>query len=295
MKTKNCYSRILLLFLGFSFPFISFGQLIVDAGKDTTYCTGKGKMYLGTNVTIKNGVEPYSISWECKVPRGGLHPFYTAKDLLSDSTAVSPIIKGVPISNEWINFTLHVTDSQNNSARDDIKVRFSNFVLSTGYYGVELKKGDSILFNQSSVGGGIEPLSFYWQPKTGLSNPDSLITWCKPDYTTQYDIIAIDSCGCVSSPNTVYYVIVLPTGLNEVENSKDKSLYIKQVNSSVFFDNPRKLIANVLLYTINGAICSSFNVADDHFKIPNQLINKGVYIVKISVGELTGNSKFINL
>lgn len=293
METKNAFLLVLLFCLGFSLS--NYGQLNVDAGKDTTYCTGNGKMYLGNNVTIKNGVEPYSIKWECKVPRGGLHPYYTASDLLTDSTAVSPIIRGVPTSNEWIKFTLHVTDSQNNYATDIIKVRFSNFVLSTGYYGVDLKKGDSILFNQSSVGGGIEPLSFYWQPKTGLSNPDSLVTWCKPDHTTEYDIIAIDSCGCVSYPNTAFYVMVSPTGLNEVENSIDKSLHIKQVDSKVFFHNPHKLKAHVVLYTINGSTCSSFDVADDHLEIANQLMDKGVYIISISVGGLTGNSKFIKL
>lgn len=299
MKTKNCYFRILLLFLGFSFPFFSFGQLIVDAGKDTTYCTGKGKMYLGTSVTIKNGVEPYSFTWECKVPGGGLHPFYTASDLLSDSTAISPIIIGVPISNEWINFTLHVTDSQNNSAKDIIRVRISAFFYLLGYDVVQLEKGDSILFNESSVGGGIEPLKFQWQPTTGLSNPDQLVTWCKTDslteYITDYNIVAIDSCGCISNPNLVYEVRIIQTGFNELKEDYSNLLHIRQEGTTVYFDNPFKQKAHVALYTINGALCHSFDIADDHLEIANQLKNKGVYLIRISVGKLTGNSKIINL
>lgn len=187
METKDCIFGLMIIFFSLLFSFNSYGQLTVDAGKDTTYCTGVGKMYLGRNVTIKNGVEPYSISWECEVPRGGLHPFYTASDLLSDTTAVSPIIKGIPINNQWIKFTLNVRDSKNNCAKDAIRVRFSSFVYLTGYPGAQIKKGDSILFRNSSIVGAIEPLEFHWQPKTGLSNPDSLVTWCKPDHTTLYE------------------------------------------------------------------------------------------------------------
>ena len=296
MKTKNCNFILLLLYFSFSFSICSFGQLTVEAGKDTTYCIGQypHTMLLGDHVIIKNGVEPYSIKWECKVE---LTEFltYTAKDFLNDTTLLSPLIKGHTPWPEWTKFIIHVRDSKNNYARDSINVRFSTFILSTGYHVVELKRGDSILFNETSVGGGIEPLKFHWQPKTGLSNPDSLVTWCKPDYTTQYDIIAIDSCGCVSPPNTVYNVTVLTTGLDEKKTDKDSLLHIKQVGTTIYFNNPLKLKAHVALYTINGALCCSFDIADDHLKIANQLINKGVYVIRISVGSLTGNSKFINL
>lgn len=294
MKTKNCYFIVLLLYFSFSFSICSFGQLIVDAGKDTTYCTGVGKMYLGNNVTIENGVEPYSISWECNVKLTE-YLTYTAKDFLNDTTLLSPLIIGHISGLEWIKFIIHVRDSQNNYARDSIYVRFSTFAFSTGFIEIELEKGDSILFNQSTVGGGIEPLKFHWQPKTGLSNPDSLVTWCKPDYTTRYDIIAIDSCGCVSPPNAVYYVTVLTTGFDEKKTDKDSLLHIKQVGTTIYFNNPLKLKAHVALYTINGALCCSFDIADDHLNIANQLKNKGVYVIRISVGSLTGNSKFINL
>ena len=294
MKTKNCYFIVLLLYFSFSFSSYSFGQLIVDAGKDTTYCTGVGKMYLGNNVIIENGVEPYSISWECNVKLTE-YLTYTAKDFLNDTTLLSPLITSLTPWPEWTKFIIHVKDSQNNYARDSINVRFSVFISLMFNYEVKLKKGDSILFNTSSVEGGIEPLKFYWQPKAGLSNPDSLVTWCKPDYTTRYDIIAIDSCGCVSSPSTVYYVTVLTTGLNEKKTDKDSILHIKQVGTTIYFSNPLKLKAHVALYTINGTLCCSFDIADDHLNVANQLKNKGVYVIKISVGNLTGNSKFINL
>ncbi|MDP2337143.1 MAG: hypothetical protein Q8N05_11990, partial [Bacteroidota bacterium] len=165
----------------------------------------------------------------------------------------------------------------------------------TGYAGIEIKKGDSILFKYSSVGGGIEPLEYQWQPRTGLSNPDSLVTWCKPNSTTQYDIIVTDSCGCVSYPNTVYYIMVLPTGLNEVKNDKDNLLNIRQNGKLIYFNNPYKQEAHITLYSINGEAKYNLTITEDHFKIGNLLKIKGICIAKISVGELTGSSKFINL
>lgn len=220
MKTKRSNFLLLILCFGFFSAISSYGQLSVDVGKDTTYCAEVGKMYLGDKLIIKNGVEPYSIKWECKVPKG-LYSYFTASDLLSDTTVISPFFTYTPSNNQWIKFTIHITDGKNNYAEDSIRVRFSKFGYLTGYAGIEIKKGDSILFKYSSVGGGIEPLEYHWQPKTGLSNPDSLETWCKPNSTTLYDITVIDSCGCVSYPNAVYYVMVLPTGLNEINNDKD--------------------------------------------------------------------------
>jgi len=294
METRN--SNIIFLLFGFIcfFSLRSNGQLIVDAGKDTTYCTGVGKLYLGNNVAIKNGVEPYSISWECKVPKG-LYSFFTASDLLSDTTAISPFITYTPTNNEWIKFTLHITDSQNNSAEDSIRVRFSTFGYLTGYGGTEIKKGDSILLRYSSVGGGIEPLKFHWQPETGLSNPDSLVTWCKPDFTTLYDITVTDACGCVSSPNTAYYVMVQPTGLDEIKNDEGNSLNIRQDGKLIYFNNPFKQETHIALYSVNGEVRYNLAISEDHFEPDKLLKNEGIYVVKISLGGKVGGCKFLKI
>jgi len=143
MRSEKLLVLILISCIGISYSCL--GQLTVDVGKDTTYCTGVGKMYLGKNVTIKNGIEPYTLAWECKVPKG-LNSFFHASDLLSDTTAISPYFTYNPTNNRWIKFILHVTDSDNNYRKDSILVRFSEFGYLTGYGGIEIKKGDSFLF-----------------------------------------------------------------------------------------------------------------------------------------------------
>ena len=162
-----------------------FSQLNVKLGKDTTYCVGlhPDTMYLPQNITINGGIEPYTIAWECKVPKG-LYEFYTASDFLNDTTILTPYFVNSHNPGKWILLTLHVTDSENNYVKDSIRIRFSTFRYLPGYSVIEAEKGDSVLFNRSSVGGGIEPLRFHWQPTIGLTNPHTLITWCKTDSLT---------------------------------------------------------------------------------------------------------------
>ena len=162
-----------------------FSQLNVKLGKDTTYCVGlhPDTMYLPQNITISGGKEPYTFAWECKEPKG-LYEFYTASDFLNDTTILTPYFVNSHNPGKWILLTLHVTDSENNYVKDSIRIRFSTFRYLPGYSVIEAEKGDSVLFNRSSVGGGIEPLRFHWQPTIGLTNPHTLITWCKTDSLT---------------------------------------------------------------------------------------------------------------
>ena len=274
-------------------------QLMVDAGKDTTFCTGQNieSLQLGTTAKIENGTEPYTIAWECKIPKG-LDSYFTASDLLSDTTILSPYFLYNPIHIEWIKFTLHVTDSENKYAKDSIYIRFSKFGYLTGggqtiFY---IEKGDSILLNinNAGIGGNIPPLTYYWQPRTYLSKPDSSITWCKPDSSLVYTVVAIDSCGCLSYPQMAYDIRVLTTGLDDIKMEKDIILNIRQNGTKLFFHNPFKEKAHITFYSINGNLINNYDTIDDNLEISHLLECKGIFIVKISVGKLTGNIKVIN-
>jgi hypothetical protein len=206
--------RIVLFLISFLISMSTYSQFKVDAGKDTTFCTGQNidSLFLGITAKIENGIPPFSIQWECKIPKG-LDAYYTASVLLSDTTILSPRLLYPLNPGEWIKFTLHVTDSENNYSKDSISIRFSIFDYLTGggqtrFY---IENGDSILlnFNNTGIGGGIAPLTYHWSSKTYLSNPDSIITWCKPDSSIQYEVVAIDSCGCVSYPELAYDIRVL--------------------------------------------------------------------------------------
>lgn len=289
---------VLLIILGL-LPVNGKAQLIVYAGEDTTYCTGQNidSLKLGTNAKIENAVAPFTIAWECKIPKG-LDSYFTASDILSDTTILSPYFLYNPVNVEWIKFTLHVSDSENKYAKDSIYIRFSKFAYFTGggqtiFF---IEKGDSILLNINNVGigGNIPPLTYYWQPRTYLSKPDSSITWCKPDSSLVYTVVAIDSCGCLSYPQMAYDIRVLTTGLDDVAASKENILNIRQNGTKLLFHNPLKQKAQITFYSINGNSIYNYNTIDDNLELPHLLEYKGIFIVKISVGKLTGNRKIIN-
>jgi len=256
LKMDRCGAgfKFLLILISFFISTGSYSQLKVDAGKDTTFCTGQNidSLFLGTTAKIENGTPPFSIQWECKIPKG-MDSFFTASDLLSDTTILSPRFLFPPNQGEWIKFILHVTDSENNYSKDSINIRFSIFDYLTGggqtrFY---IEKGDSILlnFNNTGIGGGISPLTYHWQPKTYLSHPDSVITWCKPDSSILYEVVAIDSCGCVSYPELAYDIRVLP---DKIENKPE---FLETDKTWVFLlagDYPNPEIYADLCYKISN-------------------------------------------
>lgn len=238
--------------------------LIVDAGKDTTYCTAQNinSLILGTTSKIANGKPPFKYAWECTY-RLSDKLIFSASDFLNDTSLQSPVFKDIPVDQDWLKFTLTVTDSENNFAMDSLFVRFSRFAYLTGggqsrFY---IEKGDSILltFPNSGIGGGIEPLSYYWRPKTFLSDPNSLVTWCKPDSSIQYEAFAIDSCGCVSGFEMAYDIRVLP-------ESNDNNPEFAPIGAKWYFNYPNSTSNDYVVYeskkdsTIQGKVSRAIDV-----------------------------------
>ncbi|MBW6533516.1 MAG: T9SS type A sorting domain-containing protein [Mariniphaga sp.] len=171
----------------------------VDAGNDTTFCSGFGQtdtLFPGSGLKIENGAPPYSYRWETKLE---LTPnlIFTASDFLNDTTSANPyFIDWLALPNR-IRFTVYVTDAENNTAKDSITVGFSGCACYTGYQVIHLNIGDSVWLDAGIPSGNIEKI--YWEPAYGLSNPDSSATWCKPGSTMNYSIVSVDTFGCVCS------------------------------------------------------------------------------------------------
>ena len=220
---KGNVPRIVIFLISFLISTSTNSQFKVDAGKDTTYCVSAWfkPMILGADVRVENGTPPYTFAWEYYQKISDKF-IITASNYLNDTTLQSPLIDNYLSWPEWRKFILHVTDANGNYAKDSIFIRLSLFSYLTGggqtiFY---IEKGDSILlnFNNSGIFGGISPLTYHWSPKTYLSEPDSVITWSKPDSSIQYEVVAIDSCGCVSESVMVYDIRVLP---DTIENKPE--------------------------------------------------------------------------
>lgn len=291
MKPKNCHFVVLVICFGIALN--SFGQLVVNAGKDTTYCTDPNTtaIPMGLSVSIKNGIEPYNYAWECVVvPFSTLKP-QTASDILDDSTLVSPTIKE-PIwayTDDKVKFILNVSDHIGNQAKDSIYVDFSRCVWILGYQVIEINKGDSIWLDAGTPQGSI--VVYHWEPSTGLSNPDSSATWCKPDVKTDYFLTAIDTSGC-SCSNHLYEIRIISTN-SDTKLNPDGKVNPFQKGSKVYFNNKMNKETLVSVFSLDGKSVHRCSTNSDNVEVDKLLPQRGTYIIKISLEGDIGICKFL--
>ncbi|RLD60598.1 MAG: hypothetical protein DRJ01_09360 [Bacteroidetes bacterium] len=281
--------KILILLIVFCrISFHSYSQLNVDAGNDTSFCRPADTIYLGENARIENAVEKVQIAWECELNIGS--HIFTASDLLSDTTILTPYFIDYPISPEWITFTLHVTDSVGDYAKDSIKVRFSNFAYSLYEYHFDIHQGDSIQFDgQDYIAGGVPPLNIVWTPSYGLSDSTILAAWAKPDTSTSYYQVAIDSVGCISLPNLVYVINIIPAKIQEIFLTS----FFKQQGTKLVFNNIQKKKVFLSVYSINGELVYTEQTNNNFCDLARILEFPGIYICSIAIDNRNYSLKFI--
>ncbi len=201
------YVLATLVILIFSI-FSAYSQLIVDAGNDTTYCAGYGNeetKILGENVIIQNGTEPYKITWKCN-KKISQHTTFTASDFLNDTTLLTPQITPNGGLGKIV-FYLSITDQMGLSATDSIIIDFSQCACATGYIVIEIELGDSVFFPVMEPNGKYSEV--FLEPDDGLCYEDSIGAWYKPEVTTNYNIVMVDTFGCTCSCHA-YEVRVKP-------------------------------------------------------------------------------------
>ncbi len=291
MKSRNFNFELLVLCFSFFFTLSSHGQLFVDAGNDTTFCTGPNtdSLIIGANVKIENGVEPYTIAWECEV--NSILGLETASDILNDSTLISPtIINGCWVYTNGVKFTINVTDSVGNYAKDSINVGFSGCGCVLGYQVIFLNKGDSTWLDAGIPGGRFT--AFYWEPSDGLTDPGSASTWCKPDTTTDYFIVSVDTFGCTCSCHS-YEIRIITTNSEDFELHSKGNINPCQKGTKVYFNNAMNLEALISLFSLDGKLLHESSTFNDNFEVSRLLHKRGIYIVKISIGGNIGICKFL--
>ena len=295
MKTNKCSFLLLFSFwCCLLWSFDSYGQLKLELGNDTTYCSDPNTtaIPMGIKVDIKNGVEPYIYAWECKiVPYGILKP-QTASDVLNDSTLLSPtFINGIWLYADKIKFILHVKDHAGNSVKDSVNFRFSSYGCILGYQVIELAKGDSVWLDAGKPSGSVA--SYYWEPVEGLTTPQNSATWCKPIVTTNYSIVSVDTSGCIISCHA-YEIRIIATGSENQLSNTGSILQPFQKGSKVYFNNSKNQEASVSVFSLGGKLLHQCTTMDDHIEVSSVLAKKGTYIVKISLGGKVGSCKYFN-
>lgn len=200
-----------------------FGQLQIDAGNDTIICVGAWGVdttEIGGNPTAFGGVEPYIYSWSTNYTIGS--NYFGASYFLDDSTISNPnIINDAPTN---LTFKLIVTDNSGAQAEDSIRIRFSSFAYIDWECFAVINQGDTAILN-STIGLGIEPLTFFWSPSYNISDTSIHNPKVWPDTSLYYYVYAIDSIGCKSETSSCW-ISVNTTAIN--------SIYLDLINSYVY-------------------------------------------------------------
>jgi hypothetical protein len=253
----------------------------VNAGNDTTFCTGfpEPEYYIGS-IKIHGGTPPYKYSWSGTY--NNEVRTYTAKELLTDTAISNPRFKdGIKLGNdEWLNLSISVTDSDGLIAVDEKKVRFSRFAFSLIDNVVTVKRGDSLQFSHYFFVGGIQPLTFVkWSPEIYLSDQFSLNTWCKPIQDQQYLAVVKDSVGCVAIGEGYNVKVSTTTGVNEGTNAINSCASVQQ-----FYTNaPSESEIDLTVYSLDGKYVFNgpLNSSLDDF-VNNHFNNVGTYIINVN-------------
>ncbi len=256
--------------------------------KEKVFCVADVKLdstILIDNIYITSGTEPYTYSWSCDyVSQLGIQ--YPASSFLQDTTVLKPVISHFITVNEPILFHLTITDATGLSCTNDLEVIFSEFVYTLGYVVPVINQGDSISLGGSGVGGGIPPLSYFVVPDYNVTDPMDPFSYVSPDTSTSYAIYAIDSAGCISNPNKVMEIIVIPTSTeNILASTISYQLYPNPVNEELHLtissiDNFKDISINIFdnkgRRIVTKSIILNHSIIDSNSWIP------GIYYYELS-------------
>jgi hypothetical protein len=277
MKPQQTLLLIIFLFLSA----FSYGQLVVDAGNDTIICIGteeNDSTLLGGKPTASGGTEPYTYSWSASYTIG--NHTYGASHFLNDSSLANPTLVSTP--EHFLKCKLTVTDHAGAQAQDSVVIRFSRFMYLVMDNYISIKQGDTAsLF--SIIGQGIEPLKYSWTPNYHLSDSSICCPNAWPDTTVTYQVIAIDSIGCISAPDYVD-VYVFTTGINNnTEGLFHSSVFPNPIEagSAITIDSENQETLSIEIMDASGKSISSHSFSGNTYFIGDQFTMNGIYLYLI--------------
>lgn len=277
MKTKHSLLISSLIFLST----LLHGQFTVDAGRDTILCIGlygNDTIMIGGNPTALDGSEPYSYSWST-IYNIGDHS-YGASHFLNDTTLANPKLLYIPESK--LKFKVTVTDNNGIQNEDSIVIRSSRFIYLTIDNFASIKQGDTITLS-NNIGLGIAPLRYIWTPNYHLSDTSICCPKAWPDTSVKYQVIAIDSIGCISAPD-FFDVHVNALGINSHNTGLSQSIVYPNpinYNSRITLHGNNKDALTISILSISGQVILNDTFSGNSYFIGNKTLKSGIYVYQI--------------
>ncbi len=245
---------------------------------------------LGGQPVVMSGVAPYTFTWSCSYNTPSSS--YTASDFLDDTTIANPTI--LSPSDSTLTFHLLVEDGAGSICRDSVTILFSIWGanLMTKYAGID--PGDSVRL-YTSLFGGIPPISYKWTPTTGLSDPNDLNTWAKPDTNTLYTLTATDSVGCQDYDG--FFVFIVRAGTSdEGGQGITLKLYPNPMldQSTLNIEDFSQEHVHLEIYDVSGRLIRTQVLYESNVILQRSDIGTGLFFLKITKDDrVLGSAKLI--
>lgn len=258
-------------------------QLIVDAGKDTSYCSGlKDSIILGGNPTAKNGIEPYKYIWKTVAQDKENNIFKDYSDFINNDTIANPIFKSSSCKDLIVKLYVKVIDKNNNEVNDSVIVLVSAIgCVHARLYSPEIKKGDTCKLGPGNIFNGFPPFKYKWSPEYNISDPFIRNPLAWPYKTTKYLVNVLDSLGCKSSDDNN---VIVDTTIVFISNTFNYNIKIYPnpiTNNSILKIQKVVKNTNITIYTIDGNEIYRSNINSNIFEIGKIMNDKGLYILSI--------------
>ena len=129
---------------------------------------------------------------------------------------------------------------------------------------------------------GDEPISYRWEPTTGLADPYSLTTAAAIFESTDYMLIATGGSGCNSDTARVHIVITGedPVDIDEV-GGLDPEVRVWPNPAGDVIHVESEMLRSVELYSLEGRRLGVYNATGSTLDIPTEGLSSGTYGLRV--------------
>ena len=284
MLRKLLFSSLALLGLSQ----FSIAQCIADAGPDKHWCgalSNTNMPILGGTPSASGGQGPYTYEWSIKPITISPNTTFFTSLFLDDTTASNPQM--IDFWGNDMTFFLKITDANNISCFDSVKVTSSNIAQHVDKYWITINAGDSIQLKDPNVWSMFPIDSVLWRPNHGLTDSNATRPWAKPSHDIAYYSTIWDSAGCTVTGHPFLFIHVNTIDLLENRPTKIE-IYPTLICNNLhinFQKNPQN--TEVKIINISGETVLSEYLFNDKNTVNIDYLPAGLYYAIVSENGFT--------